>query len=376
MPRPVSGPPFRLLAAGLALASGAMAASAASEPFLDTIHRHTTLASTVPDNGDQNPYAIAVSPISSGKLRKDAVLVDNFNDKRNLQGLGTTIVSIDPATKVTTLFAAIPRQLASCPGGVGLTTAMTVLSTGYVVVGSLPSQDGTTATKGRGCLIVLDSQGRVASTITSPHIDGPWGNMAVVDRGSTASLFVSNAGFGIAAPAKDAPVVESANVLRLDLATPAGEPPTVVRETVVADGFGERADKGVFLIGPTGLALGDDGTLYVSDAVGNRIAGIADAEHRTTSAGTGRDVTRDGMLHRPLALGFAPGGDLLAVNGLDGNVVEIDPHDGRQLAQKLIDGDAAQQPPGSGDLFGIAMSPSGHGFYYVEDDVNTLVLAQ
>ena len=41
-----------------------------------------------------------------------------------------------------------------------------------------------------------------------------------------------------------------------------------------------------------------------------------------------------------------------------------------------IDADEAQTPPGSGDLFGIAMKPDGKGFYYVEDDVNTLMLAQ
>jgi hypothetical protein len=49
---------------------------------------------------------------------------------------------------------------------------------------------------------------------------------------------------------------------------------------------------------------------------------------------------------------------------------------GKQLAKKLIDGDQAQSPPGSGDLFGIAMAPDGKSFYYVEDDVNTLVEAK
>ena len=126
------------------------------EGFLESLHQQTTLTSTVPDNGDQNPYAIVVAPISLGKIHKGDVLVDNFNDKNNLQGLGTTIVSVDPATKKMSLFAAIPRHLAQCPGGVGLTTAMTLLKSGWVIVGSLPSEDGTTATKGSGCLLVLD----------------------------------------------------------------------------------------------------------------------------------------------------------------------------------------------------------------------------
>jgi hypothetical protein len=350
----------------------------AAEPagFLETVHHHVTLTSTVPENGDQNPYAIAVAPVSAGRIRKDDVLVDNFNDKNNLQGLGTTIIDYTPATKQTTLFAAIPRHLPECPGGVGLTTAMTMLSAGWVIVGSLPSNDGTTATKGRGCLIVLDANGKVAGSLTAAEIDGPWGNMAVIDRGTTATLFVSNAGIGIGAPTDPAPVLKQATVLRLELAIPPGKPPAVTSTTVIASGFGEQADKGVFLIGPTGLALGADDTLYVADAIGNRINAIWDASTRTTSAGIGRIVTHDGLLQRPLALATAPGGHLLVTNALNGQVVEVDPVSERQIYAQWVDTDKAQTPPGNGDLFGIAMTPQGDGFYYVEDDMNTLVLAR
>jgi DNA-binding beta-propeller fold protein YncE len=348
----------------------------AGDGYLDGTHHHTTLASTVPDNGDQNPYAIAVAPVSAGKIQKDDVLVDNFNDKNNLQGLGTTIVDYNPTSKKLSLFAALPRHLEACPGGVGLTTAMTMLQSGFVIVGSLPSNDGTTATKGQGCLIVLDAQGKLAGVITSPHINGPWGNMAVIDNGTTAILFVSNTGFGVGAPADETPVIKQASVLRLELSIPPGKPPAVIRETVIASGFGEQADKGVFIIGPTGLALGAGGVLYVSDAIDNRIVAINDAATRSDSAGTGREVSKDGLLKRPLALALAPNGHLLVTNALNGQVVEIDPQSGKQLYAQWIDTDKAQTPPGNGDLFGIAMTPRGEGFYYVEDDMNTLVLAR
>ena len=36
-----------------------------------------------------------------GKIQKDDVLVDNFNNISNLQGTGTTIVDYNPATKKT-----------------------------------------------------------------------------------------------------------------------------------------------------------------------------------------------------------------------------------------------------------------------------------
>ncbi|TDV01687.1 hypothetical protein [Paraburkholderia caballeronis] len=357
------------------------AVHAESQGLLETVQHHTTLINTVPDNGDQNPYAIVVAPTSSGAIQQGDVLVDNFNNAANLQGTGTTIVDYHPDTKKMTLFASIPRDLKECPGGVGLSTAMVMLKSGWVIVGSTPSNDGTTNTKGAGCLIVLDNQGKIAKTLSSPNINDPWGNMAVVDNGDTATLFVSNAGFGVGGtelgPDGEPPVFKQATVLRLDLDVPNGQPPVVKHETVVASGFGARADRGVFLIGPTGLALSPDNQqLYVSDAVGNRINVIDDPLKRDTSAGVGRQLTADGLLHRPLAMILTPGGHLLVTNALNGQVVEIDPAAARQLYARWIDTDRAQSPPGNGDLFGIALTPAGDGFYYVEDDVNTLVLAR
>jgi hypothetical protein len=367
------------LIAALAMAAPTLAISsnavAEQKGLLETIKRHSLLTSTVPANGDQNPYAIVIAPVSAGKIQKDEVLVDNFNDRNNLQGLGTTIVKYNMASKQLTLFAAIPRNLPECPGGVGLTTAMTMLKSGWVIVGSLPSQDGTTRTKGQGCLIVLDSQGKVTSVIAGPNINGPWGNMAVIDNGTTATLFVSNTGFDVGAPDGEPPVIEKATILRLDLSIPEGKPPVVTKQTVIGQGFGEQADKDVFIIGPTGLALGSNGTLYVSDALANRIAAIPNAAARTDSAGVGDTVTKDGFLKRPLAMAMTPQGHLIVTNGLNGQAVEIDPASGTQLYARWIDANKAQSPPGSGDLFGIAMIPSGDGFIYVEDEVNALVAA-
>jgi hypothetical protein len=56
--------------------------------------------------------------------------------------------------------------------------------------------------------------------------------------------------------------------------------------------------------------------------------------------------------------------------------VEIDPTTGKQLYAQWIDANQAQSPPGSGDLFGLAIKPDGSGFYYVEDEMNALVEAK
>jgi hypothetical protein len=207
----------------------------AKEPkgFLETIHHHVTLTSTISDSGDLNPYAIIVAPVSSGRIHQGDVLIDNFNNLSNLQGTGTTIVDFNPTTKKVFTFAKLPQRNAQFPGGVGLTTAMTMLKSGWVIVGSLPSMDGTMRTKSNGGLLVLNSNGELVTVWTGPNINGPWGNIATIDNGSTASLFVSMAGFDVPGPeVRDEktgyPVkVKKATVLRLDLDIPQGQPPVI-----------------------------------------------------------------------------------------------------------------------------------------------------
>jgi hypothetical protein len=371
----------RLIAALCLLGLATAAHADAPRGFLETIHRHSTLTSTVTDNGDLNPYAIVVAPVSAGKIRQDDVLVDNFNNISNLQGTGTTIVGYRPSTRETYLFEKLPHTLPQCPGGVGLTTAMTMLKTGWVIVGSTPSKDGTTATKGDGCVLVFDPNGNLAQVWSGPTINDPWGDMAVVDRGTTATLFISMAGFGLPGPdvldpaTKFPVVVRKSTVLRLELTVPDGKPPVLTSQTVVGSGFAARADRDNFLLGPTGLALAPDNTLYVTDGLDNVITAIPDATTRTDSAGTGKIVTQGGLLSWPLAMVFSPQGHLLVCNGKDGRLVEVDPVAGKQIYAQWINNDQAQSPPGNGDLFGIAMTPDKQGFYYVMDDVNTVMRA-
>lgn len=215
------------------------AQSATDQPqsgFLAGLHTTSTLASTIPENLDVNPYAVLVASTTAGKITKGDVLVDNFNSKANFQGTGTTIVQIDPQGQLTT-FAQIPANQPGCPGGIGLSTAMTQLSSGYVIVGSAPSTDGTTATQGAGCLLVLDPQGQVASTIQGGQLDGPW-DLTATDQGSSATLYVTNTLHGIQAVGQ--PVQQAGTVVRVQLTEPANAAPTVASETVIGSGFPSR----------------------------------------------------------------------------------------------------------------------------------------
>jgi hypothetical protein len=379
--------PFKVFDMKMLLILAALAAvqmpsrAAETKAFLETVRHHKTLASTIADNGDLNPYALIVAPVSAGKIQRGDVLVDNFNGVANLQGTGVTIMDYRPSTKTMTQFTALPTDVPECPGGVGLSTAMIMLQSGWIIVGSTPSQDGTTRTMKPGGLLVLDDNGKLVDTWANTNINDPWGNIAAIDRGTNAALFVSMAGldvpgFQVRDPATGYPVtVKKSTVLRLDLTIPEGKPPVLASQTVVAGGFGQRADRDAFLVGPTGLALAPDGTLYISDALGNQIVAVPDAVNRTTSAGTGRVVTKDGLLRRPLAMFLAPNGNLIVANAKNGQAVEINPATGQQICAQWIDANQAQLPPGNGDLFGLALKPDGRGFYYVEDDVNTLVEA-
>jgi len=371
------------VAALATLAAGFCApAQAEQRGMLETIHKHQFLSSTVPENGDVNPYAVVVAPASVGAIEKDDVLIDNFNNISNLQGTGTTIVRYRPGTKETKLFAQVSAKLKDCPGGVGLTTAMTMLKSGWIIVGSAPSTDGTTATKGDGCLLVFDANGKHVATWAGPTINSPWGDMATVDKGDHATLFISMAGLGLKGPdvvdpqTKYPEIIHQATVLRLEISIPDGKAPVLESQTVIGDGFAQRADRDNFLFGPTGLVLAPDDTLYVTDGLDNEITAIANASTRAGAEGKGKLVTKEGLLAWPLAMMMTPQGHLVVNNGKNGQTVEVDPVSGKQIYAHWLNANQAQSPPGNGNLFGLALAPDGKSFYYVEDDINSLRLAK
>jgi len=351
--------------AGLLAGTAGVASAGGFPAFTGPLHQVTTLASTVPGNGDVNPYGMAVVPRSTGDLGRGNVLISNFNDQANVQGTGTTIVQVTPSGHVSQ-FALISPQLAGCPGGVGLTTALSVLRSGWVIVGSLPTKNGSVS--GGGCLIVLDPWGHVRETFTGHGINGPW-DMTAADFGGAAELFVSNVLNGTVAA--NGATVDHGTVVRLVLVIPSHGLPYIARSDTIGSGFAEHLDPAALVIGPTGVGLGGNGTLYVADTVANRIAAIPDAEFRLTDAGPGDTVSQGDHLNGELGLVVAPGGDILTVNSGDGNLVEVTPS-GSQIAVRTLD--SSGSPAGAGALFGLAVKPGHRAVYFVDDATNTLDL--
>ena len=342
-------------------------ARAADRSFIGNFNTVTTVSTTVPANGDVNPYGVALVPLTKGILVEGRFLISNFNNFNNVQGTGTTIVQI-AADGTFSTFAQIDSRRVKCPGGIGLTTALVALRSGIVIVGSLPTMNSG-ATIGAGCLIVLDSGGNVIETISGHHLNGPW-DMTAVDGGSVVTLFVTNVLNGTVDAGGD--VVNGGTVVRMVLGVAGNLPPQLLDSTVVGSGFPERTDPNALVIGPTGVAFDDDtGILYVADSLNNRIAAIPNALFRIIPSNGGQTVSQGGALNDPLGLALTPNHHLIAANGDDGNIVEVDPEKGKQVAEKLVD-NTGGPPPGSGALFGLIAVPD--GVYFVDDASNTFNL--
>ena len=352
----------------------------ADAPFVAKFNKVSTFASTVPKNGDVNPYGIAKVPHTMGSLEEGDILVSNFNNVNNLQGTGTTIVKIKP-NGTQSLFAQIDPKTVSqqaCPGGIGLTTALTVLRSGWVIVGSLPATDGVPTNAQAGCLLVLDSNGHVVKTITN-GINGPW-DLTALDSESEGDndsehkikIFVTNVLNG--AVKANFMTVNQGTVVRLDLKVSEHEAPSVESSTVIGTGFANEINNGALVIGPTGLALDEHETLFVADTLNNRIAAIPDAIDRKSAVNAGNDVSKNGSLNQPLGMAIAPNGDILTVNGNDGKLVETTP-EGKQVGVVQLDSvvDAPGNLPGAGNLFNLLVDPD-KGIFFVNDGTNTLNL--
>ena len=318
----------------------------------------STTDSTIPGNGDLNPYGVAFVPAgfpSGGSISEGDVLVSNFNNSANQEGTGTTIVSFSK-TGQQSLFATSPL--------IGLSTALGVFSRGYVIVGNLPvTYTPTTSTPGQGSLQIFDGNGNLVATLNDPTLlDSPW-DLTINDEGATAQVCVSN--------------VLSGTVARLNFAL-GSSGITLVSKTQIGSGFAHQIIPAIVAVGPTGLAYDPfRDTLYVASTADNEIFGIGEAGKRTSSGGTGFLVFADQThLHGPLGLTLAPNGHLITANG-DGvnaggtqNLLVEFTKEGNLVATYQLDGG------NPGAAFGIASTfPHGKArLAAVDDDLNTLTI--
>jgi hypothetical protein len=366
-----SGRTRGLSAAMLMLAGGAFVTTAArADEAQGPFGPHFIVSCTVPANGDLNPYGVVFVPKdfpSGGKIAPGDVLVSNFNNLKNFQGLGVTIIKLTPSTgavaplvspgqsgQATTFFTSKPT---------GLTTALGILRKGFVIVGNLPSTNGSFHTVGQGSLQVIDRNGTLVKLLMDNQFFGsPW-DLTINDEGSTAQLFVSN--------------VLNGTVVRLDLSV--GDNDVAIRsQNVIAQDYAHRGDPVVFEFGPTGLAFDKKANiLYVASTLDNAIYAVTAAGMRTSPVDKGDLVFKDPHLRGPLALAFAPNGDLITTNG-DG--VNADPTHPSEIVEFTKAGKFVGESnidSGEGGAFGIAVPPATFYpfiFAAVDDVPNTVTV--
>jgi hypothetical protein len=283
------------------------------------------VTSTIPDNGDLNPYGVAFVPAgfpSGGKIAPGDVLVANFNDIMNCQGRGRTIIQFNPNNASGAVAPAVPAGNSGNAttffqgSPLGLTTALGVLKGGFVIVGNLASPDdsgGCVNTALPGVLQVIDRNGNFVTTLTDTSPSGsffgsPWDLTIANDKGSTAQVFVSNVLTG-------GTTGPTGTVGRLDLAV-GPTTVTIQHQFVVAQGYAVRSDPAAFVLGPTGLAVDGEGNLFVASTADNQIFKVSNAtKPMPPPATTGAVVFSDSHLRGPLGLAFTPDGNLLTSNG-------------------------------------------------------------
>jgi hypothetical protein len=348
-----------LLAAVLSLWAPLIHGAASTDTFIPRLVNSTTM----PANGDVNPYGVAFVPAgfpSGGTISPGYVLVSNFNNSANLQGTGTTIIALSPRGPLAppgTASAFFSSSLS------GLSTALGVLRAGFVIVGNVPTTDGTYSTLGQGALQVIDRWGHVVNTLTDPvFLDGPW-DLTLDDRTDQATIFVSN--------------VRSGSVARLDVAVGAGGL-TVLAKTLIATGYSHVPNAAALVLGPTGLAY--DATsdiLYLASTNDNAVFAIADARLRTQAVNRGPVIFASEHLRGPLALAFAPNGHLLAANGDAVNANLLFPS---EIVEFTVEGRFVHEynvDSSQGGAFGIAIQSGAPFNYAVIDDVtNNLLVTQ
>jgi hypothetical protein len=241
----------------------AMPDAGAPVSVLKTLKKKITIGSTVdPANHDVNPYGLA--------MYKNALYVCNFNNSKNVQGTGTTIVTLaaKPGAK--------PARLAQSASLLGCSA----LALNGEPVQSAPTMLFSTAALAKlvttVCLVkaVCGGVGTISKTLKGKNVVRPWSAAWAVSGGpytyATRALYVSDATTG--------DVILAAYCL-------GGQGTCSYPMTPIIKGFAVNRGKPGSIYGPSGLTFVQNncvkigganscGTLYVVDGKTNTVVAI------------------------------------------------------------------------------------------------------
>lgn len=317
----------------------------------------TTIGSTIdPLNGDLNPYGLDIAKTTAGLLKAGDLVVCNFNDDRNDQGTGTTIVALHPHPGATPIRIAQSGDLRGC-------NAIALGPTDNIWAAAFASNHNPIVSPAGALLTTIPAFAwrHPFGEAFSPKV-GPFGNGA---------FYETNASDG--------------SIVRINL-TSSG-----FTFDVIATGFAVNGGPPGGILGPSGLQYdADRDALDVIDGADNSVTVLRHVStipaggvivHGATFTGPAaafaQRIFAGPPLNGPISSALLPDGHLAIGNTLDpagtNLMVEITPA-GKLVATKNVDMGA------SGALFGMVADihdPNNVKLYFNDDNDNALkVLAK
>jgi hypothetical protein len=322
--------------------------------LLKELTKQVVIGSTIdPANGAQNPYGLAVAPITAGKLTAGDLVFCNFNAKSNVQGSGRSIVALHPAPGSNPIHLSSDKTLLGCDA-LALSPGDTIWAAAMV------ANDNP----------LIAANGKFIINISGKPFKQPWGQVFASPTSGSPAFYETNAGNGA--------------VIRINLGSK-------FTEDVIAKGFPVNHGKPGTALAPSGLAYDPSvDTLYFADGQNNTVVAFKNV---STIPNGGITATNDGMsfsgpsagdarivfagkpLNGPISTALLPNGNLVVGNTLDPDgknlMVEVSTA-GKLLGVRNVDTGAA------GALFGIVATGKTNSdtkIYFNDDnDANVQVL--
>jgi len=328
----------------------------AGNSVLKGLNTLAIIGSTVdPVNGDVNPYGLDIAKTNAGLLSAGDLVVCNFNNSANVQGTGTTIISLHPVVGATPTHVAQSASLLGC-------NAIAIAPNNNIWAAAFAANDNP----------IVSPAGAILTTLPGGPWNHPFGQAFSPHSGpfaSIAAFYESNAADG--------------SIVRTDI-----NPGPVFTFDIIATSFPVNGGAPGGILSPSGLQYdAKHDRLYIVDGTNNTVYSF---KHVSTIPQGGIHVNADGKtfsgpfkkrarvvfsgapLNGPISSALLFNGHLAIGNTLDpagqNLIIELAPHGGHVLAIKNVDTGAG------GAIFGMVASGSTKNdtkVYFNDDNTNT-----
>jgi hypothetical protein len=307
-----------------------------SHSVLKGLGKQVAIGSTIdPKFGQLNPYGLSVAPATNGAFTAGDLVVCNFNDKKNVQGTGYTIVALHPKPgSKPSLVIGDKKLLLGCD-------ALALAPDDTIWAADFGANDNP----------VISANGSLMTNITGPPLDRPFGQIFAQPLHASPAFYESNAADG--------------SVERINLGA-------TFTFTQVASGMAVNHGKPGSILGPSGLAYDPKiDTLYVVDGAADKVGAVYAISNVSTSPSM-HTVFSGAPLDGPISSALLYNGNLVVGNTLNPNgknlMVELTPK-GKVLDVRNVDKGTA------GAIFGMVATGTNAAdtkIYFNDDNDNNL----